>query len=55
MRIGTGRTADKVKGYWPIFTADGSLAVHYEHDVLITADDPRVLTDGLDMIQDIVG
>jgi methionyl aminopeptidase len=55
LAIGTGRTADKVKGYWPIFTADGSLAVHYEHDILITADGPRVLTEGLDAVQDIVG
>lgn len=43
-------------GAWPIFSADGSLAVHYEADVLITPDDgPRVLTDGMDNLPDIVG
>ena len=39
---------------WPIFTADGSLSVHYEHDVLITADGPRVLTEGLETITDVI-
>lgn len=40
---------------WPIFTADGSLAVHYEADVLITTDGPRVLTEGMENLPDIVG
>jgi methionyl aminopeptidase len=40
---------------WPIFTADGSLAVHYEADVLVTSDGPRVLTDGMEQLPDIVG
>jgi methionyl aminopeptidase len=40
---------------WPIFTADGSLSVHYEADVLITADGPRDLTEGMDQLPDIVG
>ncbi|MBX3357487.1 MAG: type I methionyl aminopeptidase [Phycisphaeraceae bacterium] len=40
---------------WPIYTADRSLAVHYEHDVLITNTGPRVLTEGLDDLPDLVG
>ncbi|MBL1218948.1 MAG: type I methionyl aminopeptidase [Planctomycetes bacterium] len=42
---------------WPIRTADGSLAVHYEHDVLITEDDdgPMVLTEGLNELPAVVG
>lgn len=51
--IGTGQTA-QARTEWPIFTADGSLSVHYEHDVLITADGPRVLTEGLEQINDVI-
>jgi len=40
---------------WPIFTADGSLAVHYEADVLVTSDSPRDLTEGMQDLPDIVG
>ncbi|MBX3354463.1 MAG: type I methionyl aminopeptidase [Phycisphaeraceae bacterium] len=40
---------------WPIRTADGSLSVHYEADVLITADGPRNLTQGLFNLPDVVG
>jgi len=40
---------------WPIFTADGSLAVHYEADVMITPDGPHVLTNGMENLPDIVG
>jgi methionyl aminopeptidase len=29
---------------WTVVTADGSLAVHYEHTVAVTADGPWVLT-----------
>ena len=52
--IGTGdiRSGERE---WPIHTADGSLAVHYEADVLITVDGPRDLTEGLDQLPDIVG
>ncbi len=39
---------------WPIYTADGSLAVHYEHDVLITENGPRVLTEGLEGVEDVI-
>lgn len=40
---------------WPIYTADGSPAVHYEADVLITEDGPRDLTEGMQDLPDIVG
>jgi len=55
--IGTSDTRT-VGREWPIFTADGSLAVHYEADVLITApgdDGPRNLTEGMNELPDIVG
>lgn len=50
---GTGATAQN-RGQWPIHTADGSMAVHYEHDVLITDNGPRILTAGLDDVPDVV-
>ena len=40
---------------WPIWTTDGSIAVHYEADVLITEDGPRDLTAGMDQLPEIVG
>jgi len=40
---------------WPIYTADGSLSVHYEADVLITEDGPRDLTEGMQELPDVVG
>ncbi|MFO0872957.1 MAG: type I methionyl aminopeptidase [Phycisphaerales bacterium] len=43
------------RGRWPIFTADGSLSVHYEADVLITPDGPRNLTAALDELPEVVG
>jgi methionyl aminopeptidase len=39
---------------WPVRTADGSMSVHYEHDVLITAEGPRVLTAGLEQVRDVI-
>lgn len=42
-------------GRWPILTGDGSLAVHYEADVLITEEGPRDLTEGMDQLPDVVG
>lgn len=50
---GTGRVVQE-SGGWPMFTADGSMSVHYEHDVLITHNGPRVLTEGLDEIETII-
>lgn len=51
--IGTGKTVQKAK-QWPVYTADGSMSVHYEHDVLVTENGPRVLTEGLDEVKDVV-
>ena len=53
--VGTGEIASGGDQQWPIRTADGSLAVHYEADVLITEDGPRDLTEGLDELPDVVG
>jgi len=52
--VGTGATK-QADGEWPIFTADGSLSVHYEADVLITEDGPENLTEGLFGLPDVVG
>ncbi len=52
--VGTGKIAQRA-GSWPIRTADGSLAVHFEHDVLIEEDGPVVLTAGLEELPLIVG
>lgn len=51
--MGTGETRGE-RDAWPVLTADGSLAVHYEHDVLITESGPRVLTEGLEQLDDVV-
>lgn len=53
LALGTGRTFHNDRE-WPIFIADGSLSAHYEHDVLITEDGPRVLTAGLAELKDII-
>ncbi len=51
--VGTG---DIISGdQWPIYTADRSLSVHYEADILITKDGPLELTEGLDGLPDVVG
>jgi methionyl aminopeptidase len=56
--VGTGQTrvamVDKKRHDWPVLTADGSMSVHYEHDVLITPDGPRVLTEGLEQVPDVI-
>lgn len=52
--VGTSKVIQKPR-QWPIRTADGSLSVHYEHDVLITEQGPRVLTAGLEDLPMIVG
>ncbi len=52
--IGTGATNDP-PSVWPIKTADGSLSVHYEADILITASGPRDLTEGMDSLPEIIG
>jgi methionyl aminopeptidase len=40
---------------WPIYTADLSLSVHYEADVLVTQEGPRNLTQTMADLPDIVG
>lgn len=52
--VGTGHT-DQDPRNWPIYTADGSLSCHYEHDVLITEDGAEILTAGLTQLPDVVG
>ena len=56
--VGTGQTEQNPgvgkKLEWPVFTKDGSLSVHYEHDVLITENGPRILTEGLEETRDII-
>lgn len=52
--IGTGRTR-QAPGTWPIYSADGTLSVHYEADVLITEEGPRDLTEGMQELPDVVG
>ena len=49
--VGTGRVVQDGNN-WPLTTADGSQSVHYEHDVLVTPDGPRLLTAGLDDLRD---
>lgn len=51
--IGTSRVVQEPGG-WPMYTADGSIAVHYEHDVMITPHGPVVLTAGLEELETII-
>ncbi|MBL9031341.1 MAG: type I methionyl aminopeptidase [Phycisphaerae bacterium] len=51
--VGTGKTIQR-KNQWPIYTADRSCSVHYEHDVLIGEHGPVVLTEGLEETPDVV-
>jgi len=51
--VGTGKVTQRRK-QWPIFIADGSQCVHYEHDVLVTEGEPKVLTEGLEEIPDVI-
>jgi methionyl aminopeptidase len=53
LAIGTADTI-QASGQWPVFTADGSQCVHYEHDVLIGEDGPEVLTAELEQLPDVV-
>jgi methionyl aminopeptidase len=52
--VGTPEISQE-RGTWPIMTADGSLSVHYEHDVYIADDGPIVLTAELENLPDVVG
>lgn len=51
---GTGEVVSEGRS-WPIFTADGSLSVHYEADVIVTETGALDLTEGMDALPDIVG
>jgi len=51
--LGTSELAPG-RGKWPERTADGSVSVHYEHDVLITEDGNRILTEGLEETRDVI-
>ncbi|MFT3684873.1 MAG: M24 family metallopeptidase [Phycisphaerales bacterium] len=51
--VGTGKVKQN-GNQWPVYSADGSMSVHYEHDVLITEGGPRVLTAGLDELNDVI-
>jgi methionyl aminopeptidase len=54
--VAAGTTEIRSEGRnWPIFTADGSLSVHFEANVLVTAEGPRNLTAGLFDLPEIVG
>lgn len=53
--IAAGTTETRTRGReWPIWTADGSLSVHYEADVLITDQGPENLTEGLFELRDVI-
>lgn len=54
LAIGTGQIETK-KGTWPIYSADHSMSVHYEADILISEDGPIDLTEGLQDLPNIVG
>lgn len=51
--VGTGKVRQN-GNQWPVFTADGSMSVHYEHDVLITDHGPLVLTAALENLSDVI-
>lgn len=52
--VGTGQRRESARK-WPIFTADGSMSVHYEADILLTDKGPRNLTEGMTDLPDIIG
>lgn len=54
LAIGTGETRNAPRS-WPIYTADGSLSVHYEADVMVTEDGVANLTEGMCELPDVVG
>ena len=51
--IGTGHTRNE-PGKWPIYSADDSLSVHYEADVLITETGPENLTAAMCELPDVL-
>lgn len=53
LAVTTGQTRPH-NNQWPVYSADGSLTVHYEHDVLITDHGPRVLSEGIETVNDVI-
>jgi methionyl aminopeptidase len=51
--VGTGETVQKPRE-WPVRTRDGSLSVHYEHDVLMGEHGPEILTVGMEDLGDVI-
>jgi len=54
LSIGTSQI-ENARGTWPIYSADHSMSVHYEADVLIGDNGPIDLTEGLQDLPNIVG
>ncbi len=52
--LGTGEVRQTAKE-WPVYSKDNSIAVHYEHDVMITESGPRILSEGMENLPDVVG
>jgi methionyl aminopeptidase len=52
--MGTAQTVSEPR-QWPIRTADGSLSVHYEANVIVTAEGCRNLTQGMRDLPEVVG
>ncbi len=50
----TGETR-QIKNQWPVYSKDGAMTAHHEHDVLVTENGPRVLSEGMDDLPDLVG
>ncbi|MEM8835962.1 MAG: methionyl aminopeptidase [Planctomycetota bacterium] len=53
LAIGTNATRQELRS-WPIYSADGSMTVHYEADVLVTEDGPRNLTARMWELPDVI-
>lgn len=54
--VGTGTHINGGKTFpWPQISADRSMTVHYEADVLITENGPRDLTEGMTELPDVIG
>lgn len=53
LAVGTGRTKN-ARNAWPIYSADGSMTAHFEHDVYVADDGPRILSEGLEQVPDII-
>ena len=54
LAVGT-QSIDHKNGTWPIYSADHSMTVHYEADVLIGEDGPIDMTSELHQLPTFVG